>query len=215
MGGKVGRKEEQGAGLESFQRWERIEITTVRITITLYVFEIPDQNFQIANIFFKITRAARRKQDLPSLPSQRYLGSPVPRARAHWACSSGRAASGERAWSAPRLYLSRARPPRTGPVGHLAGAEDTAQGGDAGRGGCSGAALGVPEPRPNFSPRSLTFGGRRSGTGRGERSSWKEQPPPLHNMASSASSSPAGAEGTPPAQGDYGAYSSRSSRKGL
>uniref|UniRef100_A0A8D1G1A1 Ankyrin-3 n=1 Tax=Sus scrofa TaxID=9823 RepID=A0A8D1G1A1_PIG len=32
-------------------------------------------------------------------------------------------------------------------------------------------------------------------------------------MASSASSSPAGAEGTPPAQGDYGAYSSRSSRK--
>uniref|UniRef100_A0A8C3YW35 Ankyrin 3 n=1 Tax=Catagonus wagneri TaxID=51154 RepID=A0A8C3YW35_9CETA len=32
-------------------------------------------------------------------------------------------------------------------------------------------------------------------------------------MASSASSSPAGAEGSPPAQGDYGAYSSQSSRK--
>ncbi|XP_057590334.1 ankyrin-3 isoform X2 [Hippopotamus amphibius kiboko] len=32
-------------------------------------------------------------------------------------------------------------------------------------------------------------------------------------MASSASSSPAGAEGSPPAQGDYGSYYSRSSRK--
>lgn len=101
----------------------------------------------------------------------------------------------------PRLYLSGARPPRTGQRGHLAVAADTAAGGGAARGGRRGAALGVPESRSNFFPRSPTFGGRRSGTGRRDRSSWKEQQQQQpHSMASSASSSPAGAEDSAPAQ---------------
>lgn len=170
----------------------------------------------------ELSSAARRKQDVPSLPSRSYLRSPLPRwdapqlpprppphppsgrpsdpqRRPTGHARRGRAASGERA-RPPRASTWAGPAPRApAPGGHLAGAADTAGGGDAARGGRRGAALGVPEPPPNFSARGLTSGGRRSGAGRGERSFWKE-PPPLLNMASSASSSLAGAESTPPAQ---------------
>lgn len=96
----------------------------------------------------------------------------------------------------PRLYLSRARPLHTRPGGHLAGSAATAAQGDAARGGYCRAALGVPEPQPNFFSRGVPHLGA-GGAGRGERSSWIAQQQRPHNMASSASSA-AGAESTPP-----------------
>lgn len=100
----------------------------------------------------------------------------------------------------PAPLPERGPPPAHRPRAGTWRALRTRQGEETPRGaGAAGAALGVPEPPPNFSPRGLTSGGRRSGAGRGERSFWKE-PPPLLNMASSASSSLAGAESTPPAQ---------------
>lgn len=92
--------------------------------------------------------AARRKQDLLSLASPSSLRSPPSQVRppAAWpqplgaatagAASAGRlgmlVGPGQPAPSAlrrpPRLYLSRARPPLTGPGGHLAGTADSAEG---------------------------------------------------------------------------------------
>nr|XP_060498711.1 ankyrin-3 isoform X37 [Panthera onca] len=113
----------------------------------------------------------------------------------------------------PRPYLRRGPPPAHRPGRAPGGRCGQGRGRRQPRGGRRGAARGVAEPQPNFLPRSPAFGVRRSRAGSGERSSWKERRPRLGNMASSTSSPPAGAESTPPAQGDYGSYYSRSSRK--
>lgn len=62
----------------------------------------------------------------------------------------------------PRLYLSRARPLHTRPGGHLAGSAATAAQGDLARGGYCRAALGVPEPQPNFFPEESHIWGQEA-----------------------------------------------------
>ncbi|XP_070325937.1 uncharacterized protein [Odocoileus virginianus] len=112
--------------------------------------------------------------------------------------------------AAPRLYLSGARPPRTGSGGHLAGAGDAAEG----RRRRTGRAF--RSRRRTFLREVPRLGAGAAGRGgeSGVPGRSRSAPPP-HNMASSASWSAAGAEGTPPAQGDYGSYYSQSSTKKL
>lgn len=90
----------------------------------------------------------------------------------------------------PAPYPSGARPRAPVPAGTRAVAGDAAEGGDAARGGHPGAAAEL------FSEKSHAWGPERQG---GEESGVPGREPlgaALHNMASSASLSAAGAEGT-------------------
>lgn len=141
-------------------------------------------NYYKLLLFCCYNSATRRKQDLRprprSLPGATsaplFSGEPPPPSQAldarscsppppDWACSSGPAGSG--------LGRPAPLPERGPPPAHRL---RRAPGGRWGRGGGEEPPheAGVPEPPPNFSPRSPTFGGRSGRAGRGERSSWKE-----------------------------------------
>ncbi|XP_045021462.1 translation initiation factor IF-2-like [Bubalus bubalis] len=143
----------------------------------------------------------------PHLHPKPWTPAPPPRGRPTGHAPRGQRGAGS---AAPRLYLSGARPPRTGSGGHLAVAGDTAEGRSrrTGRAFRSRRRTFLREV-PRLGAGAAGRGGESGVPGRSRSA------PPLHNMASSASSSAAGAEGTPPAQVDYGSYYLQSSRKKL
>ncbi|XP_024842395.1 ankyrin-3 isoform X2 [Bos taurus] len=181
-------------------------------------------NYYKLLLFCCYNSATRRKQDLRprprSLPGATsaplFSGEPPPPSQAldarsssppppDWACSSGPAGSG--------LGRPAPLPERGPPPAHRL---RRAPGGRWGRGGGEEPPheAGVPEPPRTFLREVPRLGAGAAGRG-GESGvpGRSRSAPPLHNMASSASSSAAGAEGTPPAQVDYGSYYSQSSRK--
>ncbi|XP_061261029.1 ankyrin-3 isoform X2 [Bos javanicus] len=147
----------------------------------------------------------RSSQVSPHLHPKPWTPAPPPRRRPTGHAPRGQRGAGS---AARRLYLSGARPPRTGSGGHLAVAGDAAEGRSrrTGRAFRSRRRTFLREV-PRLGAGAAGRGGESGVPGRSRSA------PPLHNMASSASSSAAGAEGTPPAQVDYGSYYSQSSRK--
>lgn len=168
-------------------------------------------NYYKLLLFCCYNSATRRKQDLRprprSLPGATsaplFSGEPPPPSQAldarsssppppDWACSSGPAGSG--------LGRPAPLPERGPPPAHRL---RRAPGGRWGRGGGEEPphGAGVPEPPRTFLREVPRLGAGAAGRG-GESGvpGRSRSAPPLHNMASSASSSAAGAEGTPPAQ---------------